>query len=129
MKKLPSIAAVLLGLAFITFGLNHFLKFMSTGGMSPAGSPAAAFFGAIFTTGFLAFVKILEITGGILVALPKTRNIGLLVLGPIVLNIIAINVFIKGGTSVFEPPVIVISVLSAYLLFAARDKFLGLLGD
>ena len=95
----------------------------------PEGSPAALFFAAIVPTGFLACVKILEITGGILVAIPKTRNIGLLVLGPIVLNILAIKVFIIGGGSVLQPPVILISVLSAYLLFAAKDKFLGLLGE
>ena len=129
MKKLPSIAALLLGLAFITFGLNYFLKFMPAGGPTEAGSAKALFFSAIVPTGFLAFVKVLEITGGILVALPKTRNIGLLIIGPIVLNILAINVFIIGGGAVFKPPVIVISVLSGYLLFAAKDKFLGLLGN
>jgi putative oxidoreductase len=129
MKKLPSIAAALLGLAFITFGLNYFLKFMPAGGPMEEGSAGTLFFGAIAPTGFLTMVKILEILGGILVALPKTRNIGLLVLGPIVLNIIAINVFIIGGGAVFQPPVIAISFLSAYLVFAARDKFLGLLGD
>ena len=129
MRKLPSIAAALLGLAFISFGLNYFLKFMPAGGPMEEGSAGALFFGAIAPTGFLTMVKILEILGGILVALPKTRNIGLLVLGPIVLNIIAINVFIISGGAVFQPPLIVISVLSAYLVFAARDKFLGLLGD
>ena len=97
MKKLPSIAAALLGLAFITFGLNYFLKFMPAGGPMEEGSAGALFFGAIAPTGFLTMVKILEILGGLLVALPKTRNIGLLVLGPIVLNIIAINVFIIGA--------------------------------
>lgn len=95
-----------------------------------AGSPGALFFGAIAPTGFLAFVKVFEILGGILVAIPKTRNIGLLILGPIVINILAINLFILGGFSaLLQPPVIVISVLSAYLLFAAKDKFLGLLND
>lgn len=129
MKKLPSIAAVLLGLAFITFGLNHFLNFMPAGGPTEEGSAKAMFFGAIVPTGFLTFVKIFEITGGLLVAIPKTRNIGLLILGPIIINILAINILIIGGGAVFQPPVIVISVLSAYLLFAAKDKFLGLLGD
>ena len=129
MKKLPCLAALLLGLAFITFGLNHFLKFMPAGGPMEEGSAAAMFFSAIVPTGFLTFVKIFEITGGLLVAIPKTRNIGLLILGPIIINILAINILIIGGGAVFQPPVIVISVLAAYLLFAAKDKFLGLLGD
>lgn len=130
MKKLPTIAGGLLGLAFIIFGLNYFLQFMPAGGPMEEGSPGALFFGAIVPTGFLAFVKVFEILGGILVAIPKTRNIGLLILGPIVINILAINAFILGGfAALLQPPVIVISVLAAYLLFAAKDKFLGLLND
>jgi hypothetical protein len=85
------------------------------------------FFGAIVPSGFLAFIKCLEITGAILVAIPKTRNWGLLVLGPIVIGIIAVNVFIKGGGAVIDPAIIAISVFSAYLLWDARAKFIGLL--
>ncbi|MEZ7957001.1 MAG: hypothetical protein QMB90_07220, partial [Rubritalea sp.] len=60
-------------------------------------------------------------------ALPKTRNWGLLLLGPIVVGIIAVNVFIKGGSAVLDPALIAISLMSAFLLWNARDKFLGLL--
>ena len=77
----------------------------------------------------MAFVKCLEILGGILVATPKTRNIGLLVLGPIVVNILAYNIFITGGNAIFQPPVIVISVLSAYLLWNSRKKFAALINN
>lgn len=126
MKHLPKIAAGLLGLAFIIFGLNFFLKFMAGGGSPPAGSPAAMFFGAIYTTGFLAFVKIIEIVGGILVAIPKTRNFGLLLLCPIVVGILAVNIFIVGGAAVFQVPVIAITLLSVYLLWDARAKFSNL---
>lgn len=127
MKHIPTIAATLLGLIFITFGLNHFLKFIPMGGGPPAGSPPALFFGAIGPTGFLTFVKVFEIVGGILVLLPLTRNIGLLVLGPIVINILAFNVFIAGGSAVLQTPVIAVSVLAAYLLWKGRKKFAGLL--
>jgi putative oxidoreductase len=126
MKHIPQIAATLLGLAFLTFGLNHWLKFLEMG-VPPEGSPPYLFFGAIGPTGFLSFVKVLEIVGAILVIIPLTRNFGLLVLGPIVVNIIAINIYIMGGGAVFQPPVIAVSVLSAYLLWVERGKFLGLL--
>ena len=33
MKHLPNIAGGLLGLAFLTFGLNHFLKLLEVGGV------------------------------------------------------------------------------------------------
>jgi putative oxidoreductase len=128
MKHIPNIAGGLLGLAFITFGLNHFLHFIAMP-TAPEGSPPAMFMGALYTTGYLSFIKVLEILGGLLVALPKTRNIGLLVLGPVIVNILAFHVFLTNGGGLFDPPVIAVSVLSAYLLWVGRKKFCGLLND
>jgi hypothetical protein len=72
-------------------------------------------------------VKVLEIFGGLLVALPRTRNIGLLVLGPIVVNILAFHIYLTKGAGLFEPPVIAIALLSAFVLFSERKAFAGLL--
>lgn len=127
MKHLPTIIAAMLGLAFITFGLNHFLSFLSLSGGGESKEFAAPFFAAIMKSGLMDFVKICEITGGILVAIPKTRNLGLLILGPIIINIIAINIFIKGHGAVFAPPVIIISTLALILLITERKKFANLL--
>lgn len=127
MKHIPNIAAVLLGLAFITFGINFFVPFLPPFPAPEPGSPPALFWGAVGATGFMAFVKSLEILGGILVAIPKTRNLGLLVLGPIVVNILAYNVFIAGGSAVFQAPVLAVSILSAFLLWTARDRFCALI--
>ena len=126
MKHIPTIAGALLGIAFITFGLNHFLKFLAMP-FPPENSAPWHFFVAVGPTGFMTCVKILEIVGGILVAVPKTRNFGLLILGPIVVNILAFNIFIAGSSAVFQPPVIIVSALSAYLLWQGRQKFVGLI--
>lgn len=104
-RHLPNIASALLGLAFFMFGLNYFLNFIPMPA-PPEGSRVIPFFQATGTSGFMAFVKGCEIIGAILVAIPKTRNWGLLVLGPIVVNILAFNVFVAGGTAVLQPPVI-----------------------
>lgn len=128
MKHIPNIAAGLLGLAFIIFGLNHFFQFLEMPA-PPEGSPPYLFFGAIGTTGYLSFIKVCELLGGVLVAVPKTRNIGLLVLGPVIVNILAFHVFLTNGGGLFDPPVIAVSVLSAYLLWVGRKKFCGLLND
>jgi hypothetical protein len=127
MKHAPQIAAALLGLIFVVFGSNFFLKFIAIPPF-PEGSPPALFFGAIYGTGYLAFIKILEIVGGILVALPKTRNIGLLVLGPIVVNILAFHIFQTQGVGLFSPPVVLVTALSAFLVWNARKSFAALLG-
>lgn len=125
MKLATTIAAALLGLVFVVFGLNFFLKFLPVPS-PPEGSPAAQFMGAMFATGMLTVIKILEVAGGVLVAIPKTRNFGLLILGPIVINILLFNVFIAPGGWT-QPPVLLVTALSAFLLWAGRDKFKQLL--
>lgn len=126
MKHLPSIAGALLGLAFIAFGLMFLLGLVPEQEPPPEGSPVALFMGAFVPTGYLAFVKVLEVLGGVLVAIPRTRNLGLLVLGPIIVNILAFHVFITGGHGLFEPPVLAVAVLALYLLWSERTAFAGL---
>jgi len=125
MKHLPTIAGALLGLLFITSGIVVLLKLVSMP-PPPEGSAAALFMGAFVPTGYLNFVKVLEILGGLLVAIPCTRNLGLLVLGPILINILAFHTFITKGEGLFSPMLIVICLLAAYLLWIERRAFLGL---
>lgn len=128
MKLLQTIAAALLGSAFITFGANFFLHFIPMpADPSPADAPHQLFMAALMPTGYLAFVKAVEILGGLLVILPKTRNLGLLVLGPIVVNIIAFHVFLTRGAGLTDPPLLIISILTAFLLITQRKAWLGLL--
>lgn len=115
----------LLGLVFVVFGLNYFFNFLPNPQMEE-GSPPAMFIGAMYTTGFLGFVKVLEIIGGALVALPKLRRLGLLIIGPIVVNILAFNIFIAPGGWT-QPPVLIVVALSAFLLWAERKSFADLI--
>ncbi len=127
MKHAPNIAGGLLGLLFIVFGMNFFLKFIPMPPGPPEGSPPALFFAALFPTGYLAFVKVLEVLGGLLVAIPKSRNIGLLVLGPIIVNILAFHIFLLKGAALADPVVILVTILPLFLLWTARKSFAGLL--
>ena len=127
MKCAANIVGGLLGLLFIVFGLNFFLKFIPMPPGPPVGSPPALFFAALYPTGYLAFVKVLEVVGGILVAIPKTRNFGLLVLGPIIINILAFHVFLTKGAGLADPVVLLISILPLFLLWTSRNSFKSLL--
>ncbi len=84
------------------------------------------FMGALIPTGYMDFVKACELIGGILVAIPRTRNFGLLFLGPVILNILAFNLFIKKGEGLTDPPLIIICLIAAYLLWSGRKAFAGL---
>lgn len=127
MKYASHIAGGLLGFLFIVFGLNFFLNFIPMPPGPPEGSPPALFMAALFPTGYLAFVKVMEILGGILVAVPKTRVIGLMVLGPIVINILAFHIFLLKGVAIADPVIALITLLPLFLIWKERSKFRALL--
>ncbi len=126
MKHAANIAGGLLGLIFIVFGLNFFLGFIPMPAGPPEGSPPALFMGALYPTGYLAFIKVLEVLGGVLVAVPKTRALGLLILAPIIVNILAFHVFLLNGVGLVGPVTILITFLPLYLLWADRNRFAAL---
>ncbi|MCW1883834.1 hypothetical protein OKA04_03785 [Luteolibacter flavescens] len=126
MKYLPCIAGGLLGALFLMAASMFFFNLGPAQPPPPEGSYVALFMGGFVPSGYLAFVKSLQIVGGILVAIPKTRNFGLLVLGPIIVNIIAYHAFIMQGAGLTSPMLIAICLLALYLLWDARKKFAGL---
>jgi putative oxidoreductase len=123
MKIASNIAGVLLGLLFIAASSVVLFKIGPTPPPPPESSPAGHFMAAFATTGYLTFVKIFELLGGLLVAIPRTRNLGLLVLGPIILNILAFHSFVTGGEGLFNPLVIGICLLALFLLWVERHAF------
>ncbi len=123
MKYLPTIAGILLGFVFVAGAITYFFKLMDMP-PPPADSLAAHFAAAFIPTGYMDFVKACELVGGILVAIPLTRNFGLLILGPIILNILAFHIFIEKGHDMAVPAVI--GVIAAGLLWHARGKFAAL---
>ena len=125
MKYAPTIAGILLGLLFIMSSVVVLFNLVQIP-PPPEGTPAAMFFGAFGPTGYMTFVKVLELTGGILLLIPRTRNFGLLVIGPILVNILAFHAFIMKGAGLADPMLIVICLLAAFLLWCGREKFAGL---
>lgn len=127
MKKCLTIAtSIALGLMFIMASIMFFLH-LGPKPDFPEGSPVAHFMAAFGPTGYMNFVKVFELAGGILVMIPRLRNVGLLLLGPVILNIIAFHAFITGGEGLLNPMLDAIIVCALFLFWDARQKFAGLL--
>lgn len=120
MNKAILIIRSLLGLAFVVFGVNFFQGFLDT--PEPSGA-AAAFMGAMIPSGYLAAVKILEITGGVLVLTKRFAPLGLVILGPIVVNIVFYDVYLLQS---FNPISTAVAALFVFVLIVYRRNFTGI---
>jgi putative oxidoreductase len=114
MKKIPCIAALLLGLAFIVFGLNFWLHFLPAKGAPAPGS----FMALLVASGYFPIIKALEVIGGVMLILPRTRVLGLFLVGAILFNIAAVHQFFFGGLK--DPTVIGLVVLALIVAWSKR---------
>ncbi|HEX3628427.1 MAG TPA: hypothetical protein VH280_23715 [Verrucomicrobiae bacterium] len=127
MKYLPTIAGTLLGLCFLAASIPVLLNLVPFPKM-PEGTPIAHFMAAFVPTGYVKFVKMFEFIGGLVVLVPRLRNIGLLLLGPVIINIIAFTVLVDNPAHLTKNPMLdIIIVCALFLLWNARNKFSGLL--
>lgn len=120
MKNTVVVARILLGLIFVVFGLNYWLKLIP---MPPPSGQAGAFMGALFLSGYLAVVKVIEVAGGLLLLTGRQTPLALLLLGPVVVNIVLFDLFL---TRAFNPLGALAAVLSVFLLWSERGRFAAL---
>lgn len=120
MKIANIIARILLGLIFVVFGANKFLGFLP---MPPMQGAAGQFMGAMFQTHFLFVVATFEITGGLLLWTGRYAPLGLTLVGPVVVNILAFHTFMAPSGL---PVAIVVAALALFLLWQYREHFAGL---
>jgi putative oxidoreductase len=120
MKIAVLIARVLLGLVFFIFGINMFHPFMPM--QTPPGD-AGAFSTLLFTHNWFLFLGVLYIIGGFLLIIGRYVPIGLVILGPIVVNILLFH-------ATFAPegivPGLVCAALELFLIYAYRAAFQGI---
>jgi len=113
-----AMARVVLALPFLVFGLNHFLHFMAMPSQTLP-EPAMQFAGAMATSGYLDFVKVLEVLGGALVISGRLVPLGLTILTPIAVNILLFEVCLVGSIG----PGVALTALCAALIWAYRSHF------
>jgi putative oxidoreductase len=121
MKIVMLIARILLGLTFVVFGLNGFLNFLSMGPM-PSGL-AGQFIGALIQSHYIWVVAGLQVAGGVLLLVNRFVPLGLVLLGPVVVNIILYHVFLDlSGTAL----AIVVTILWFIVFYGHRQYFSGI---
>jgi uncharacterized membrane protein YphA (DoxX/SURF4 family) len=121
MKIVTLIARLLLGLIFVVLGLNGFLNFLSMGPM-PSGL-AGQFMGALILSHYFWVVAALQIAGGALLFVNRFVPLGLVLLGPVIVNIILYHVFLNLTGA---PLAAVVVILWGIVFYSHRQYFSGI---
>ena len=120
MKIAALIARILLGLVFVVFGLNGFLNFIK--GPLPSGV-AGQFLGALMQSHFVLVVSAVELAGGALLLANRYVPLGLVLLGPVIVNIFFYHLFMDRSGLIIA---IVVIILWALIAVRHRQYFSGL---
>ena len=118
MKIVVLIARLLLGLIFVVFGLNGFLNFLSMGPM-PSGL-AGQFVAALALSHYFWVVAALQIAGGALLLVNRFLPLGLVFLGPVIVNIILYHVFLNHAGMLMA---VVVTILWLIVFYGHRQYF------
>jgi hypothetical protein len=119
---MSTIARVLLGLAFVVFATNYFMPFLP----QPAAPPpnAMSFLGAFAGSGFLGFVKAIELSTGLLLLANFFVPLALALLAPILVGITTFHILLEPSGL---PIPLVLVALELVLAWAYRDAFAPML--
>ena len=118
MSKIPLIARILLGAAFVFFGLNSLLHFLP---QPPMTGPSGDFINALVNSGYMIpLMGVTEIAGGVLVLSGRMTPLGLVLLAPVLVNIILFHAVLAPAGIALG---LVLTALEIYLAYAYRAAF------
>ena len=120
MKVVVLIARNLLGLMFVVFGLNGFLHFIH---QPPQTGVAAQFGMALGAAHYWEPVFALQLLGGLILLSNRYVPLGLVLLGPIIVNILLYHILMdpKG-----IPPGLVAFLFWLVVFYSVRSAFAGI---
>jgi uncharacterized membrane protein YphA (DoxX/SURF4 family) len=121
MKITATIARIIIGCVFVFFGLNIFFQFLHM--PPPPSGPAGDFTRALFVSHFLYVVAALQVIGGLLCLSGRFVPLGLVLLGPVIVNILLFHILLNPAGLAMA---IVVSVLALIVLWYHRASFAGL---
>lgn len=114
------VARVLVGLPFLVFGLDFFLKVLT---MPTPEFPenATKFITALGASGYMNVVKVLEVVSGALILSGRLVPLGLVIATPVAVNIALFDVLLVGQPALG----VVMTGLCFFLVWAYRSHFAG----
>ena len=122
MKIATIIARVLLGLIFVVFGSNAFLRFLP---MPPLPQGVAGeYLHTFFASGYVYVIGGFQVIGGLLLLVGRFVPLGLTILGAIIVNIWCFHLLMAPEGL---PPAILVTILELFLVWRYRNAFAGIL--
>ncbi|AEL27732.1 DoxX family protein [Cyclobacterium marinum] len=123
-NKILTVLCILFGLMMINAGLNKFLNYMPMPEMS---EEMAEIMGAYATIGWIfPLVAIVEIIGGLLIAIPKTRALGAIVILPVMVGILVHHLVLDPSTLGMA---FVLLAINLWAIIANIKKYLPLIKE
>ena len=120
MKVASTIARYLLGVIFLTFGLNGFLNFIP---MPPPTGVAGQFFGALFESRYYVVIFALQIVTAVLLLANRYVALALTILGAVIFNILCIHIFMAPAGL---PLAVIVTILWFLTATSVRSTFAGI---
>lgn len=122
MKIVTSICRILLGLIFVVFGANILHPFLPMPPMPPD-APATHWMNVMVPSGWMTFIGLVQFVGGLLVLIGGTAPLGLVLLGPVLVNILLFHLRLTGGVGIGVG--VFATLLEIVLIVAYRANFAG----
>src|SRR4051812_1739500 len=122
MPRIPTIFRVLLGLAFLTFGLNYFLNFLPQPKDLPAG--VIAFMVPFIGAKYMGLVKSIEIAAALLLLSNRFVPLAMTLLAPILVGITWFHVQLEPAGLLV--PVVLVAI-EIVLAWSYREAFAPML--
>jgi putative oxidoreductase len=122
-RKITFVLSLLFGLMFINAGLNKFFNYMPPPENLPEKLQKA--FGAFTEIGWLLpLVGCIEVLGGLLFILPRTRALAALIIFPVVIGIILTNTVTDTSGL---PIALIVLFINLWVIYDNRQKYLPML--
>ncbi len=121
MKAAVLASRVLLGLIFFVFGLNGLLHFLP---MKPLPGDAGTLATIMAQHGWMQFVAVLQVIGGLLLLVGRFVPLALVILSPIIVNVLLFHALLMGGEGIVAG--LVCALLALFLIWVYRLSFRGL---